>query len=293
MEYYIQNLENDEYTLLENETEELIGATGETVNAEQKTFDHVTLDTSKSTLSGTVSGDGSLVLKVYYTRSVYTLSVSDSAYGSVEGARAYKTGEAPFTATAVPGIGCDFLGWYDSDDNCISTALTYHFAIDRNVRAKFQPQAKMAAFHFSATATSCTISGLKDRTVTEITIPDCVTAIGFTAFSGCKNLTSIDIHSSIISIGNLAFYGCTSLSEISIAPSVQSIGSNAFDGCSALTRISIPEGVAVIGDSTFNNCGILTTVNFGGSRDRWEILIEGIDIGLKPGCTVNYEYTED
>ncbi|MBO5327450.1 MAG: leucine-rich repeat protein [Clostridia bacterium] len=393
VEYYIQNLENDEYTLLENETEELIGATGETVNAEQKTFDHVTLDTSKSTLSGTVSGDGSLVLKVYYTRSVYTLSVSGSAYGSVTGvdegkmSKDYKTGFEPFTSTANYNTACVvFLGWF-SENECISTETTYHFAVDRNVQAKFAPKENMAAFSFSATATSCTISGLKDRTVTEITIPDCVTAIGFTAFSSCKNLTSIDIHSNIISIGNLAFYGCTSLSEISIAPSVQSIGSNAFDGCSALTQISIPEGVAVIGDSTFrgckklasvtipasvrsigsyafqgcsdlasvsfatgsrltsiggetfhgctslasitlpeelqsignsafgacsalevitlpaslqtvgdsmfDNCGILTTVNFGGSRDRWEMLIEGIDIGLKPGCTVNYEYTED
>ena len=113
------------------------------------------------------------------------------------------------------------------------------------------------------------------------------------AFMNDDGLTSVVLPSTLTSIDTSAFYGCTSLSEISIAPSVQSIGSNAFDGCSALTRISIPEGVAVIGDSTFNNCGILTTVNFGGSRDRWEILIEGIDIGLKPGCTVNYEYTED
>ena len=60
-------------------------------------------------------------------------------------------------------------------------------------------------------------------------IPDSVTSIRHSTFSGCTGLTSIKIPNSATSIGNGTFRGCTGLTSIEIPNSVASIGDNAFD----------------------------------------------------------------
>ena len=47
--------------------------------------------------------------------------------------------------------------------------------------------------------------------VTTLTIPERITEIKDSAFSGCSSLTSIEIPSGVTSIGGYAFYGCSSL----------------------------------------------------------------------------------
>ena len=91
-------------------------------------------------------------------------------------------------------------------------------------------------------------------------IPNNVTCIGNSAFSGCSSLTSVTIPESVISIGNAAFYDCIGLTFITIPESVTSIGDLAFHYCRGLTSITIPEGVTSIGNSTFYNCSGLTTI---------------------------------
>ncbi len=73
------------------------------------------------------------------------------------------------------------------------------------------------------------------------TIPDCIQAIGNSAFDGCKALTSVKIPDSVRSIGENAFYRCTSMESIAIPATVQSIGSCAFQGCSSLRGITVSE----------------------------------------------------
>ena len=74
-------------------------------------------------------------------------------------------------------------------------------------------------------------------------IPNSVTMIGASAFSGCDKLTSITIPNSVTSIGNSAFYGCQNLSSITIPNSVTSIGYNAFYSCDNLSEINLPTGM--------------------------------------------------
>ena len=72
------------------------------------------------------------------------------------------------------------------------------------------------------------------KTETSYSIPDSVTSIGQSAFSGCTGLTSITIGNGVTSIGNLAFYGCTGLTSVTIGNGVTSIGEFAFYGCERL-----------------------------------------------------------
>ena len=96
--------------------------------------------------------------------------------------------------------------------------------------------------------------------LTEYTIPNSVTTIGNSAFSGCSNLTSITIPNSVTAIGNSAFSGCSNLTSITIPNSVTAIGNNAFGDCSSLTSITIPNSVTEMGDYAFSGCSSLTNI---------------------------------
>ena len=99
--------------------------------------------------------------------------------------------------------------------------------------------------------------------VTELTIPNSVTAIKNYAFSGCSSLTAITIPEGVTSIGDYAFAYCSSLTSITIPENskLTSIGDGDFRGCSSLTTITIPESVTSIGDDAFSSCSSLTAIN--------------------------------
>ena len=282
VEYYLQNLEDNEYTVLESETENLSGTTDSTALAEQKAFDHFNLNRSTSTLSGNINGDGSLVLKLYYTRNMYSLSNSNDSYGSITNSGRYKYGDNITSTATVDLLGYEFIGWY-SGEECLSNETTYSYKCEKNVEARFALKFEMQGFNFSSTSSTCTITGIKDRAATEIIIPDCVnrignyafggctslasvtipdsvTSIGYDAFSGCTSIASVTIPDSVTSIGDGAFYGCTSLTSVTIGDSVTSIGDYAFYGCTSLASVTIPDSVTSIGDSAFNGCTSLASV---------------------------------
>ena len=75
--------------------------------------------------------------------------------------------------------------------------------------------------------------------VTEVVIPDSVTAIGDGAFFGCDSLTSIVIPDSVTAIGDGAFRWCSSVSSIVIPDSVATIGYHAFERCSRNLKIHV------------------------------------------------------
>ena len=96
--------------------------------------------------------------------------------------------------------------------------------------------------------------------LSNIAIPDSVTAIGDSAFSDCSSLSNIVIPNSVTAIGDGAFFGCSSLSNIVIPNSVTSIGDSAFFDCSSLPNIVIPDSVTSIGDSAFGGCRSLSNI---------------------------------
>ena len=59
----------------------------------------------------------------------------------------------------------------------------------------------------------------------------------------CTSLTSIVIPNSVTSIGKSAFSGCASLTDITIPKSVRSIGQKAFYGCKSI-KLAAPNGRA-------------------------------------------------
>lgn len=102
------------------------------------------------------------------------------------------------------------------------------------------------------------VSGSK---ISKVTIPNSVTWIGFSAFSGCSGLTSIEIPNSVTSIGYSVFENCSSLTNIELSNSITTINPMTFYGCSKLKSINIPDSVKTIGYLAFKNCSSLMSVN--------------------------------
>ena len=105
-----------------------------------------------------------------------------------------------------------------------------------------------------------TLNAFAPAGLTEYTIPDSVTTIGYAAFGECSSLTSVTIPDSVTTIGNSAFSNCSSLISVTIPDSVTTIVDYAFLGCSSLTSVTIPDSVTEIGDAAFGECSSLTSV---------------------------------
>ena len=80
------------------------------------------------------------------------------------------------------------------------------------------------------------------------------------AFSACEGLTNVTIPDGVTAIGAGTFFECYSLTSVTIGDSVTSIGENAFGSCGALRSVVIGSGVTSIEKNAFIGCGILTSV---------------------------------
>ena len=104
------------------------------------------------------------------------------------------------------------------------------------------------------------IISFRKQKIESYIIPDSVTSIGDSAFSGCHSLSNIVIPNSVTSIGNYAFSSCCSLFGVIIPDSVTSIGNDSFRDCSSLSNIVIPDSVSNIGNYAFTLCTSLSNI---------------------------------
>ena len=81
VEHYQQNANDDEYTLVEADTENKTGITGEDTSAQAKTYENFTAQEVKQVK---IAADGSSVVKIYYDRKIITLTLTPVKYGKKE-----------------------------------------------------------------------------------------------------------------------------------------------------------------------------------------------------------------
>ncbi len=94
----------------------------------------------------------------------------------------------------------------------------------------------------------------------KVILPNTITEIGDSAFSGCNELSAIEIPNSVSKIGVSAFSYCKALKSITVPGSVETIGNEAFYSCSALANVTLENGIRNIGEYAFANCSSLTKV---------------------------------
>lgn len=100
----------------------------------------------------------------------------------------------------------------------------------------------------------------KNSSLTSVTIPESVVAIGNYAFCNCSNITYIRIPNTVKSIGNYAFSNCSQLAFVDLSEGLTTIGVEAFYNCGALTHITIPSTVTSIGNNAFFYCSTFKSV---------------------------------
>ena len=105
---------------------------------------------------------------------------------------------------------------------------------------------------------SCT--GCLSSTTTNISIPNSVTTIGYSAFEGATGLTSLTIPNSVTSIGNNAFKSANALKSLVIPDSVTSIGDGAFFDAYSLETLELGKGLTSIGAYAFRQPVSLTSL---------------------------------
>ena len=119
------------------------------------------------------------------------------------------------------------------------------------------------------------------------TVPDGVTQIVDSAFSGCTSLSKVKLSNNLTIIEAGTFRGCTSLTEITIPDGVTVIRggwydydshNGAFSGCTSLKEIVIPDSVTGIGESAFFGCQSLKEITIPDS-------VMGIGEYAFEGCT--------
>ena len=210
-----------------------------------------------------------------------SLTMNKSAAGTITDLNnTYKTGDQ-ITITATTNLGYTWLGWYNGE-TLLTENLSYTFSmpsINTTFTAKWKVNEEMQNFIFTSTPTTCMITEIINKTVTEIVIPDFVTNFG-SVFKDCNKLTSITIpfldgHLGSIfgtsSSYNNSLYVPITLKSVIITGGTY-ITSNAFLDCSGLTNIIIPESVTKIDRYAFSGCSqLIQTENGVQYVDKWII----------------------
>lgn len=145
-----------------------------------------------------------------------TIKTNNSSDGNVFGGGVYHYDDN-VTLNAIPDLGYDFLGWYNSDDGkLLCKTLEYAFTLDkeRSLETKWKVKDELADFEFDSNSRWCQIVRVKDTTLETYTIPSCVTDIGERCFENCTQLRQITIPKNVKIIWKYAFKGCANLENV-------------------------------------------------------------------------------
>ena len=103
--------------------------------------------------------------------------------------------------------------------------------------------------------TSIGLSAFSGTKIKEIDIPNSVTEIGRNAFANCAELEKITISNNVNRLNNYLFENCINLKEVNWHPTTTygTITGGVFYGCSSLRTIRIPAGISLSGGHYYNN----------------------------------------
>ena len=113
--------------------------------------------------------------------------------------------------------------------------------------------------------------------LSEVQLPEGLTAIGNDAFANCTILSSISLPSTVSTLGEAAFNNCISLSDINFPAGLHRIEAFTFQSC-GFTQLTIPDSITSIGMCAISYCPNLTEVTFSDTTELGEYVFEESNI---------------
>lgn len=178
VEHYQQNADDDGYTLY-GQPERFNGITGAGAEAQYKSFEHFVKNEGHSGTkkTGTILGDGSLTLKLYYDRE--TAKITFDANGGTltdDSQKTFKYGQKFEVTAPTRGEDYAFDGWYDAQgkkyeastiDRSGEFTLTAHWKAGVvNYTIEHYIMNTDGTYPATASYTDSSANGEKDKTVT-------------------------------------------------------------------------------------------------------------------------------
>ena len=98
-----------------------------------------------------------------------------------------------------------------------------------------------------------------------------VSLIGERTFYGCSGLTNLNLPETLTAIGDRVFDGCSSLTSVTFPKSLNCFGDNCFQGWSGLTSLTLPDSLTTIKSYAFSGCSGLTSLTLPESLTRGRV----------------------
>ncbi|MBR2869586.1 MAG: InlB B-repeat-containing protein [Clostridia bacterium] len=161
---YVQNIENDEYTLSTGYSAEIDAIGGDVIkSADYVVPDGFALNTEKSTAQIIVSADKVETLNIYLDRKTYTATFKSGANGTTEVTKTGKYGAALEAPTPAEWVGHTFTAWSPAvpatfDEN-VGTYTAQYDSAAANIRVKYSYIDKVTGEIVSGTFTKESLTG--------------------------------------------------------------------------------------------------------------------------------------
>ena len=158
------------------------------------------------------------------------------------------------------GVGETVLG----DDGYSYTAIygndsskTYSIGVGKNTGLK---ELIIPSEHDGVPVTAVNDYGFKnEKSLTTVTFPDSIQAIGYEAFAHCTSIQEIVLPNSVTFMDHRAFLECTKLTKVTLSEKLVNLYARTFYRC-ALKEVKLPEGLEYVAKSCFSQCLSLETL---------------------------------
>ncbi len=121
--------------------------------------------------------------------------------------------------------------------------------------------ASVTAINFGESTRTIPAGLLSDNdAITEVTIPQSVTAIGILVFAGCSSLTTLNYNA--VSCSDMSEYGSfgSSLTTVNIGSSVERLPAKMLNNCTSIESITLPASVTSMDRSFLPAAGLTTLI---------------------------------
>lgn len=189
-------------------------------------------------------------------------TINGSQFNGCTGLKYIEFAEAETEITVDNASGLQYLVTSGSGDAEVKYYSTLEEVVVNRPMASLQPaknpwrgNTSIKKVTFGGKCTSVYSNMFENCTsLTDITIPETVTAIAANAFAN-TGIASLDLHGGIATISSSAFQGCKNLTTVKLNEGTTFIDALAFNG-SPVASLSLPASLTTIGKQAFQNTAL-------------------------------------